>query len=86
MARSKQEIRDALDQMRRAADELSTKPERRREAETHTRVLEHLLVHGETHKGNPNLSANAIVRNARAFLFEWEDHGFAQDEAAPDSE
>jgi hypothetical protein len=77
--RSQREIRETLDEVRRAHEQLSDKPDRQREAEGHIRQLEHLLIHGETHKGNPNLSANAIVRRARGFLFEWEDHGFLHD-------
>jgi hypothetical protein len=77
--RSEREIRETLDEMRRAHDQLETQPSRRKEAEQHLRLLEHLLLHGETHKGNPNLTANAIVRRARGFLLEWNDAGFMYD-------
>lgn len=83
MAQSKARIRKTLDEMRRAADQLSSRPARREEAEQHIRLLEHLLIHGELYKGNPNLSATAIVRRARGFLYEWEDHGFVYDDPPP---
>jgi len=69
--------------MRRAVEGLSNRPARREEAEQHIRMLEHLLIHGETHKGNRNLSGTAIVRRARAFLFDWNGHGFVYDDPPP---
>lgn len=80
MARSQREINTTLREIRRAVEQLSNRPDRQREAESHMRLLEHLLLHGETHKGNPNFGANSIVRNAKGFLFEWNDHGFMHDD------
>lgn len=62
-----------LQRMREAEANLADDPRRADEARSHIRLLEHLLVHGETHKGNRNLSATAITRNARGFLLEWDD-------------
>jgi hypothetical protein len=49
------------------------------EAEEHIATLEQLLIHGPS-KGNKNLSATAITRGARGFLWSYHDDGFTRDD------
>jgi hypothetical protein len=74
-----------LEEMRRTANALSNRPERQRQAEQHVRMLEHLLIHGNTHPRHPNLSSKSILKEARCFLMEYNDWGFALDDDAPRS-
>jgi hypothetical protein len=66
-----------------ARADLEGKPEQA-EADQHIRQLERLLSHGDTWRGHPNLSANAVVRNAKGFLYNWNDHGFSGSDAKHD--
>jgi hypothetical protein len=74
---SQREIRETLWEVRRAAEQLCGNPARRDEAESHARALEHLMA------GHASLRATPVVRSARAFLLEWDDHGFIHDHPPP---
>ena len=74
------DVYGVLQDMRQAAEELFDKPKRREQAEEHVRLLEHLHIHGATHKSNPNLTANAILSRAQGFLMEFNDTGFMYDD------
>lgn len=71
--------------MRRAVNALANRPERQRQAEQHLRLLERLLIHGNTHPRHPGLSEKSILKGARRFLIEYNEWGFLLDDDAPSS-